>query len=182
MKILAFDLECTSLSGMIGRVLCCSFKSIVPDRTGQLYTLRGDDRRFRNRRDVADDSKLVTAIRDELSRHDVWIAHNGKMFDRKFLNARLLKAQAEPLPQRFFVDTMWIVRSHLRVSSKLQNLQEFLNLQDSKTPITWDNWIRGAAFDRAAMNKIVEHCEKDVEVLEGTYWRILPLIRTLQRV
>lgn len=184
MRILAFDLECTNLSGMIGRILCCSFKPIVWGADKEEYppyTFRGDDKKYRVNGDVADDSKLAIAIRDELEDADMLIAHNGKLFDSKFLNARLFKAAVRPRQPRFFLDTMWTVRTHLRMSSKLANIQQFAGLEDEKTPISWDSWQRGAAFDTKAMDEIVKHCEQDVLVLEQAYWRLLPYQRTLQR-
>lgn len=184
MRILAFDLECTSLSAMVGRILCASFKPIVwmADPTDHPpYTFRGDDKKYRVNGDVADDSRLVTAIRNELETVDMLVAHNGLLFDSKFLNGRLFKAGERPRETRFFMDSMWVVRTHMRISSKLDNIQKFLNLSEEKTPISWDNWARGAAFDSKAMSEIVHHCEQDVAVLEQAYWRLLPHMRTLQR-
>lgn len=181
MRIIAWDLECSSLSGMVGRVLCCGFKEILtPERLVKPYVFRGDEEPYYSK-DIADDSKLVVAIRDELEKFDVLVAHNGKLFDRKFLNARLLKAGERPLQAKFFIDPMWIVRSHLRTSSKLDNLQQFLGLEDEKTKITWDDWARALGGDRKAMDVIVKHVTQDVRVLEQAYWRVLPLMRTVSR-
>lgn len=169
---------------MVGRILCCSFKPIVwgaGPNDNPPYTFRGDAKEYRSRGDVADDSKLVIAIRDELESADLIVAHNGKLFDSKFLNGRLFKAGARPRATRFFFDTMWTVRTHMRISSKLANVQTFAGLSEEKTPISWDNWQRGAAFDRKAMDEIVHHCEQDVAVLEQAYWRLLPYQRTLAR-
>jgi uncharacterized protein YprB with RNaseH-like and TPR domain len=169
---------------MIGRILCCSFKYTCGPQgkhKNEVYTFRGDDKKFRNPKDVVDDSKLVVAIRDELEKADVIVAHNGKLFDRKFLNARLLRCNERPLRPIFFVDPMWIVRSHMRISSKLQNIQQFLKLPDEKTPISWEQWARGSSFDKPAMDEIVYHCEKDVKVLEQAYWRLLPFMREVRK-
>lgn len=183
MRILAWDLECSSLSGMIGRILCCGFKPILPPEFGNTdsYVFRGDKKPYFNKKDLADDATLVTAIRDELELSDVIIAHNGVLFDRKFLNARLLKAGQRPLRPIFFIDTMWVVRTHLRTSSKLDNVQKFLGLPEEKTEITWDNWMRAIGGDTQAMDAIVNHCTQDVKVLEQAYWRLLPCMRTLSR-
>lgn len=166
---------------MVGRILCCSFKPIIPDADAPAYTFRGDDRKYRVKGDVADDSQLVVAIRDELESYDMLVAHNGLLFDSKFLNARLFKAGHRPRDARYFFDTMWCVRTHMRISSKLDNIQKFLGLPEAKTPISWDNWMRGAAFDGKAMDEIVVHCEQDVKVLEQTYWKLVPMMKTLQR-
>ena len=183
MRIVAWDLECSSLSGMVGRVLCAGFKAVVPPENGKTkpYVLRGDEAPYLNKKDLADDSKLAVAIRDELEKFDVVVVHNGKLFDRKFLNARLMRAGHHPLRSMFMVDTMWIVRTHMRTSSKLDNVQKFLGLPDEKTEITWDDWMRAMGGDRKAMDVIVEHVTQDVVVLEQAYWKLLPAMRTLSR-
>jgi DNA polymerase III epsilon subunit-like protein len=168
---------------MVGRVLCCSFKPIVErsPRWAKVYTFRADDPEFVNKDDIADDSKLVVAIRDELEKAHVIVGHNSKLFDRKFLNARLLKAGERPKQSQFHVDTMWTIRSHVKASSKLDNIQKHLGLEEAKTPLDWDTWMRGSAFDTQAMDQIVKHCEQDVKVLEGAYWRLLDYNRMLRR-
>lgn len=183
MRIRAFDLECTSLSGMIGKVLCGVVKDILPPEFGiktkhRIY--RGDATQFKSK-DIADDSKLCKTISDDLAGADIIIGHNSKLFDRKFLNARLVKAGLAPTRQTFHIDTMWAVRAHMRVSSKLVNLQQFLNLPEEKTVLSWDTWMRGAAYDKKAMDEIVEHCVKDVDVLEMAYWKLVPLVRRIER-
>lgn len=182
MRIVSWDIECSSLSGMVGRIICSGFKPVIPPEYGTTkpYIFRLDDKKF-YLKDAADDSKLAVAIRDELEKYDVVIAHNGILFDRKFLNARLLKAAERPLKPIFFVDTMWIVRTHMRTSSKLDNLQQYLGLPDEKTKITWDDWQRGVARDNKALDIIAKHCIQDVKVLEQAYWRLLPAMRTLGR-
>jgi uncharacterized protein YprB with RNaseH-like and TPR domain len=181
MRIIGWDLECSSLSGMMGRVLCSGFKEILPNRRGEITVLRGDEKPFFNRRDIADDSKLVIAVRDMLESYDLLVTHNGKLFDRKFLNARLLKAGERPLESMFHIDTMWLVRAHLRTSSKLDNVQQFLGLEDEKTKITWDDWQRAMGGDKKSMNVICKHVIQDVKVLEEAYWNLLPVMRTIAR-
>lgn len=170
-SIVFWDLECTSLSAMIGRVLCCSFKPIGK----KPYTFRADDPKHKGRR-ASDDSKLVIAVRDELEKYDIIVGHNSKLFDAKFLAGRLLKAGARPREKRFHVDSMWCIRSHMRISSKLDNVQQFLGLEDKKSPITWDSWADAAAGDKAAMDEVVYHCEQDVKVLELAYKKLIPYI------
>lgn len=179
MRIIAFDLETTSLSAMIGRVLCCSFCEIVPD-SGPAFTFRGDAKQFRSK-DLANDKPLVAAIYETLCKYDVWVAHNGKSFDRRFLNARLIKHNLEPLPPKLFIDTCRVIRAHCRISAKLQYARDFLGLAEDKTPISWDVWQRGAAYDKKSMDEICKHCEQDVKVLRQAYWRLLPLIRQVSR-
>lgn len=166
-----WDLECTSLSGMIGHILCCSFKPLG----GAVYTFRGDRKPYKGDR-PHDDSRLAAAIRDELERYDIIVGHNSKLFDGKFLAARLFKAGLRPREKRYHVDSMWAVRSSLRISSKLENVQTFAGLQDKKTPVTWDDWADASAGHKGAMDEVVRHCEADVTVLEQAYERLIPYV------
>lgn len=182
-RTVGFDLETSNLSAMMGRILCCSFVNIgADDESDVVWTFRGDDRQYRNRKDITDDGRLVVAIRDELERTaDILVGHNSKLFDLKMLNARLAKINERPYVPNWHVDTMWIIRTHFRISSKLVNAQKFFNLADEKTPITWDNWQRAMSGDRAAMDEVVEHCEQDVKVLAQAARHLRPYIRQLKR-
>jgi uncharacterized protein YprB with RNaseH-like and TPR domain len=177
LSVVFWDLECTNLSAMIGRVLCCSFK----EQDGSVVTLRGDDRKYRGS-DIVDDSLLVEAIRDRLEGYDVIVGHNSKLFDAKFLEGRLFRAGLRPRRKALHVDTMWAIRSNLRVSSKLDNIQQLApGVEDKKTPITWDDWARAGAWDKHGMEKVVSHCEQDVVVLEGVYKTLVPYLGKVVR-
>lgn len=179
MRVVGFDLETTGLGANFGRILCASFKVFTPGMETKPFTLRGDARPYRTK-DIADDGKLALAIRDTLEGFNVIVGHNSKLFDRKFLNARLLRAGKRPKNSQFHVDTMWVVRTHFRMSSKLDNVQKMLGLPDEKLPISWDNWARAGAWVKDGMDEVVKHCEQDVKVLEQAYWKLLPSMRTLR--
>lgn len=178
MRIAMWDLETTDLKGLMGRILCCSFKPL----DGEVYTYRGDDKPYKGRSKI-DDSKLCIAIRDELEKYDLIVAHNGRMFDIPFLNARLAKAGERPLNTHFVMDPRWFLNSGaMRIgSAKLENAQKFFNLGEAKTPISWEDWQKASMGDREAMDQVVIHCEQDVKVLEELYWHVLPYVKTLHR-
>lgn len=172
----------------MGRVLCASFLPIVdreyldgiPKRYHpKPYTLRWDDECFVNKEDITDDSLLVIAIRDELQKYNAVVTWNGKMFDNRFINAKLLEYGEAPLSTQFHYDPMWTVRNGLRIgSSKLNNVQKFMSLAEEKTEITWKDWQRAQAGDPCAVDTVVYHCEQDVKVLADAYWRLLPFAKT----
>lgn len=174
-SIVFWDLECTSLSGMIGRILCCSFKPLGKP----VYTFAGDKKPYISPL-VSNDSKLAIAIRDELEKYDIIVGHNSKLFDARFLEARLFKAGTRRREPRYHVDSMWTIRSHLRISSKLANVQEFLQLEEKKSPLLWDQWQDAAARNAKAMKEVIEHCERDVKVLELAYKKLIPYVGELK--
>lgn len=182
MRIVAFDLETTNLSGLMGRILCASFYRIVDGKETKPYTFRLDDKRYSGRSRI-DDNKLAVAIRDELEKYHMVVGWNSKLFDAPFLNARLAKASERPFHPQFHLDLMYYAGGcSMRIGSKkLENVQKFFALQDSKTQITWDNWNLAAGGDKAALDEVVHHCEMDVRVLAQAYWRMLPSVANLHR-
>lgn len=186
MRIAAVDIETTDLKALMGGVLCCSFHPIAlsPEYTRKLkpYTLRLDDKKYRNPTDWEDDSLLITAVAREIEKYELIVTWNGKMFDIPFLKAKLAEYGEGPIATKWHLDAMWIVRNGMRIgSSKLINVQKFLNLGEQKTEITWKDWRKAGRGVRGSMNVVVEHCEADVKVLAEAYWRLLPFVKNLRR-
>lgn len=177
----------------MGRILCGSFQEITPPGTPpkRPYTFRGDQAPWANAMpsrwhtdpDSISDGKLCVALRNELERYNMIVTWNGKLFDVPLLNARLLKIGERPVRVQFHFDAMWYAGgSSNRIGSrKLANVQKFLDLPESKTPITWEDWQRAGMGNTKSFNKVVEHCEQDVKILSLAYWRFLPNVSTIHR-
>jgi uncharacterized protein YprB with RNaseH-like and TPR domain len=185
MRIVAWDLETTDLKALMGRILCCSFYTIGhndPKQVGKIKTFRIDHKPWRTD-DPIDDSRLAVAIRDELEKYHCIVGWNSKMFDLPLLNARLLKAGEREVRHQLHMDPMYYAGGvSLRIGSrKLVNVEKFFSISDGKTDISWEMWQRAAMGDKKAMKYVVEHCEKDVDVLAQVYWKILPMIRNIHR-
>lgn len=180
MKIVAFDLETTNLTAIMGRVLCGSFLNIVDGVKTKPRTLRLDQLA---KKDRMDDRKLVCAIRDELENAHMIVGWNSKMFDVPFLNARLVFHGERIYKPQMHLDLMYYSKgTSARIgSSKLLNSQKFFRLKEAKTDISWENWNRAALGERPAMDDVVLHCEKDVVVLAEVYWRLLPFVANIHR-
>jgi uncharacterized protein YprB with RNaseH-like and TPR domain len=168
-SVVVYDIEATHLKANVGRVLCCSFKPLGK----KVYTFSALDPGMRAK-DTYDDSRLVTAIRDELEKFDIIVGHNSKEFDTKYINARCLRAGERIKKAQYQADSMWAWRSKAAAWSGLNSVQQFV-LPDGvkKTSIAWDQWMRALGWDKQlrenAMAEIIDHCEKDVIVLENVY-------------
>lgn len=179
-----FDLECTHLKPNVGRILCCSFKPL----DGDTYTYSAIEKPYM-RQDVFDDGRLATAIRDELETYDIIVGHNSKMFDTKFLNARILRAGGRTKRAQYQVDTMWAWRSKASAWSGLNNIQKFAlpDNETTKTSVEWEQWMRALGWNKKlreeAMAEIIDHCERDVKVLEDVYRFVVErdVVRSLRR-
>ena len=133
--------------------------------------------------DAVDDKPLVAAAHKVLSAADMWVTWYGKGFDQKYVNTRILDAKLPPLPDIPHVDLYFAAKHNLKLSSnRLANIQDFLRLPTKKTPITKRAWRRAQAGDVKSIEYIVDHCEKDVDVLDEAYTILKPYVRTHPRV
>lgn len=182
MRIVAWDLETTNLTALMGRTLCGSFVDIAYGTQNKPRTFSLLDKKLKAN-DKLDDRKLVCAIRDELEQANVIVGWNSKLFDLPFLNARLVFWRERILKPQMHIDLMYYSKgSAARIgSSKLLNSQKFFKCAENKTEISWEMWNRASLGDKKAMNEVTTHCEKDVEVLAEVYWRLLPFIANVHR-
>jgi len=84
-----------------------------------------------------------------------------------FLRTRLAKWGLDPLPSKKLVDAVQLARNKLRMSfNSLSAIVNFLGF-NSKTEVKGDLWLQAALDGRTeALDYIVEHCVRDVLVLE----------------
>lgn len=173
MRILAWDLECSGLNADFGIVLCAGFKEVGRGRP-EVYNLldysEGDL--------IKAEKWLLKDVSTRLLDSDVWLTHYGTWFDIPFINSRLLYHKLPTLPANFsHLDTWKIGRNRLKLrSNRLVTISEFLGTQDKKDSIRPEQWIRALGGHRPSMAYIVNHCQKDVLVLEEVYIRLRPLV------
>lgn len=173
MNILAFDIEASNLAADFGIVLCCGFKTVGEGRAFVLNVLDypGNDLIAKERNLLKDVSKVLLTA-------DVWLGHFSTYYDLPFINTRLIYHHLPVLPANFsMIDTWKISRNRLKMrNNRLITISEFLGTEDEKNAIKPEQWIRALGGHRASMDYIVEHCRRDVVVLEEVYGRLRPLV------
>jgi len=190
MKVVCWDLECTSLSALMGHLLTSGFCEYLPkgasrnhhDTPPSPYIFRIDSSDYKGRT-LLDDKKLAVSTRTELEGYDLIIGHNIRMFDIPFLNARLAKYDERPLNTHFVLDTMYFVGYQaMRIGSKkLDNVAKYFSLAEQKTDIDWETWQLAGTGDKKALDQVVEHNKQDVLVLRELYPKLLPYVKNLHR-
>lgn len=162
-SVASFDLECSSLNADFGIVLC----GVVKPQNADPIIFRADklNKKWKTKR--SDDSAVVKAIIDELSKYDVVCAHNGLRFDLPFLRTRAAMWGLPAVSSPKLIDPVLIARRNLKMSyNGLERLADFLGC-NTKTPVEGAKWMRASLDgDVAAMDEIVEHCIQDVLMLE----------------
>ena len=132
-----------------------------------------------------DDRELCIAVRDYLSDNfDYIVTWYGKMFDVPFLNTRLtLEHQERPYEARMHIDALYLVPQGIAGRS-LDNVSRALRVQDDKVHKTkFDKriWALANAGDKASLDMIVDHCEKDVLLLARTFDKLRRSVKNVHR-
>src|SRR3972149_5148560 len=130
----------------------------------------------------ANDYQITKAIAQEIRKHAIIITHYGQYFDVPFLRAKMQKHGLDPLPQMFAIDTWQIARKNFKVSSRrLKNLGEYFDLGE-KENVEGRLWM-AAAYNgsKEALDKIVAHNIKDVEILEKLACISFPYLRSIPK-
>ena len=139
--------------------------------------------------DWTDDRELVRAYAEALNSYDILVSWNGILFDIAVLNSRLAYWQAQDgkgprrVDPNMHIDLMYYATGRFnRLGRKsLQNVSEYFEVGSEKTPLrirTWNGAMQGKPEDYA---KIVEHCDRDVQVLRDVFPVLKQHIRNIHR-
>jgi uncharacterized protein YprB with RNaseH-like and TPR domain len=131
----------------------------------------GDVQEFRKGKDITDDKELVKNIAEALSKFDVWVTWNGKLFDVPVLNGRLRFHGLPPLPLVKHIDAMYYATGgSMRIGRRsLASVSEYFDVPNRKTPLTVRTWDKAMAGDEKAYNEIAEHGAADVLVTRDVF-------------
>lgn len=133
------------------------------------------------KKDVNDDRVIAKKIYDVLKDADAVVTHNGKRFDWKFLQTRLLKHGYDPLPNTHHIDTKEVAKRHLFLfNNKLKTVAQLLT-DDNKMDHGqgWDLWVKVHQRDEKAMRLMERYCKQDVRVLEKAFEKLKPVINNI---
>lgn len=129
---------------------------------------------------VNDDLELVKAGYEILTEADVVVTHNGKRFDWKFFQTRLIAHNLPPLPKMIHIDTCSESKKHLfPYNNKLDTLAKFMTDTGKQKHDGWSLWEKVLNRDSKAMAIMEKYCKQDVRVLEAIFTRLKPMIKGL---
>lgn len=132
--------------------------------------------------DYGDDFDLCLKLWHELDEADFIIAHNGKRFDEKKMNARFIKHKLPPPSPFVVIDTLLAVRAVAGfTSNKLEYLTKSLctgavKMSHGKFPgyLLWQQCLLG---NPAAWKEMKKYNVLDVKSLEELYLLIRPWMK-----
>lgn len=181
-KILFWDVETSPILGLFWHLrsypydyenivkdwclLCVAWKFLGEKKVNSLHITK-----------YGDDEKLVKKFREVLASADIVVYHNGDKFDLKAFNTRLIYHGLQPLPKLQTVDTLKELRKIARFSSnRLDYLGKTLfNTGKAHNEFTW--WKEAVTAKKLDLTKMVKYNQKDVQLLERLYLRLLPYMK-----
>lgn len=176
------DIETTGLWADFGYVLCAVIRDLG---TGKYDIFRLD--KTKGMQDVKNlndpntwrkiDKELLELIRQAYEKYDLIIHFNGRNFDIKFLQTRMIKCGLGMLPAMKQLDIYQIAKHRLRLRSKrLDALKEFLDIDREQEGHRWEYWQMAGARIAKGYDFVVEHCKRDVDRLAEVAIAMKPFI------
>lgn len=174
-RVLLWDIEASHLAADYGRILCIGYKWLGERKTTVLKIRKT----AAFKRDCTDDSDLLKLFVSVFALADMHVTWFGAGFDLPFVQTRLMMHGLSPIADVPHLDAWRIARKRLKFrSNRLDGVSKAIPLtgkkRAEKTPITPEQWVRGAAGHVPSLRYIEEHCYWDVKVLEDVYKALRP--------
>lgn len=122
-------------------------------------------------------AEFVKSLADILNSADMTIAHNGINFDDKMANTFFIRHGVDrPSPFKS-IDTLKVARRKFRFpSNSLGDLGQYLGLGDKEVVNYGDVEEAFLEGDKKAIKAMKKYNNRDVELLEAVYKKLLPYI------
>lgn len=176
LNIIQFDIETSDLDANFGEVLVFAYKR--NNEKVRSLTILDYKKRKRLPYEQAD-KYLLEDIYTILSEADIVVGHYSKRFDYPFIQTRLAIHNMPLLPRTInHIDTWRIAKDNLKVRSRrMDAIAEYLGLVERKASVPFSVWRASKAHDPKAIQFLERYCRQDVEVLNGVFERLKPIIR-----
>jgi DNA polymerase elongation subunit (family B) len=186
-KIGVLDIETTGLWADFGYVLVAVIKDLESNKY-EVFRLDEcksyHDPQLRCRADFwrRVDKELLQQIRNSYEDYDIIVHFNGRNFDIKFLNTRMLKNGIPLLPEMKQLDIYQIAKHRIRLRSKrLDALKDFLEVDKDAEGHKWEYWQMAGAGVKEGFDYVVEHCTRDVDRLAEVARRMKQYINFIRK-
>jgi len=124
------------------------------------------------------DKRIVKGLRALLDEADIVVAHNGKRFDIRKINARMVYHDLKPVSPYQQIDTLLAARKEFGFSSnKLNSLGKMFGFGE-KIGTSFELWSRCMSGDNSALREMEDYNKRDVDLLESVYLKMRPWIKS----
>ena len=125
---------------------------------------------WRDGNNVRDDKACALALHALLDEADIVVAHNGKKFDVKRVNTRLLLHGIKPPKPYKVVDTLNIAKQKFAITSnRLDYIGEFLGIGRKVKHEGFSMWRKVLDGDKEAQERMLRYNVGDIVLLEQVY-------------
>jgi len=165
-----------TLKATISTIICAGWKELGSTKT---HCINAWDY-SRWDRDMNDDYTVVREIYKVLYNADAVVTHNGKRFDWKFLQTRLVKHGLTPLAKTHHIDTCAVAKQNLLAfNNRLNTVGDLLDAGTKLSHEGWKLWVDVSNRDPKAMKLMTDYCKQDVNLLEKVYLKLLPFVNNI---
>lgn len=131
-------------------------------------------------KDVNDDKEIVKAAYELICDADAVVTQNGKKFDFKFIQTRLMHHKLPLLPKIQHLDTKCIAKQHLSIfNNSLDIMAKFLTDTKKMDNGGWDLWVDVINKEPKALKLMERYCKQDVIATEKVFERLRPLVSNM---
>jgi len=190
-RILTLDLETSPILGLVWglRDQNLSTEQIVEDWSVLCYCAKWMDSDKilsghtggRGKGWVRDDRRILRELWELLDEADAVVAQNGKRFDMKMIDGRMVQHGMKPYSPVKVIDTLLASRDRFRFPThKLAYQSRVLTdtpKSDHRKFPGWELWTEVLADNPAAWKEMLAYCEIDVRATEKVYLKQRPWIR-----
>ena len=186
-KIGVLDIETTGLFADFGYVLVAIIRNIDTDEYDVFRLDRCSTYKNQKLRNTPEfwkhvDNELLEKFRECYETYDIVIHYNGRNFDIKFVNTRLIKAGLSILPEMKQLDIYQVAKHRLRLRSKrLDALKDFLEIDKDDEGHRWEYWQMAAAGVEAGYDYVESHCKRDIDRLAEVAKKMKALINFIRK-
>ena len=173
------DIETTGLDAIGSGCLLCA---VIEPLSGKQIVLRADELHCA----PGNEKRLVAAVNKEIGQYDLVIGHAVGRFDLPWLRSRSVFFGIPEASRPFVYDTLnafrrlgykTIPNGFGKTSAGLAHVVDFFGIEQEKTGIYPREWWaavwRNTEKRKAAMDKIVRHCQADTKMTKQVYYLLL---------
>jgi hypothetical protein len=126
---------------------------------------------------VGRDGTVIDKFARRLEDFDCWVTYNGKRFDKKFIDTRLVVNHKRPLAKRHHLDIYQLNKSKLRLSRRSQaQLLGVLETPQSKMGVSPSVWAQAGNTTHKSLDILKKRCISDCKGLKSAYQRLRSMV------
>jgi DNA polymerase elongation subunit (family B)/DNA-directed RNA polymerase subunit RPC12/RpoP len=166
----------SSLKATINSVLCIGWKELGKKKVNMIRAWDGPNWKT----DKNDDRYVLQEFLKIIKAADGVVTQNGKKFDWKFIQTRLLFHGLETLPTIPHMDTKALAKGNLfTIGNRLNDLAELTASEKKIENGGWELWEKIWLGCERSLSAMEKYCKQDVKTLEQVFLKLRPFVKNM---